>query len=365
MRAVHELSLQRFMKILHNHILKTVISMTALVVLIIAGLQMFIAFLSELNDIGHHEYGIKQALVFILFSLPNLVYPLFPAAAVMGCLIGLGKLASQSELIVMQASGVSKAQIILSVIRANILMLIVVTAFGEGLGPKLQQWADRYKIRAEMGDIVAQDRQGLWVRDGGNFIYIEQVSPNGKLISVLRYQFDGTKLVTASLAKEGNYQQGQWIFSDVTESVFLQDNIKLQHFVTQTWPIFLDPDFVGIANINHEKTSLSELKRYMNYLNRSGLYAAPYEFEFWKRILRPLAALVMIGLAIPFIFGPLRTKPMGFRILIGVMIGFGFYTFNEFLGPFSLLYQIPPFLSAIVPLLIFVLIDLVLLRITK
>ena len=73
----------------------------------------------------------------------------------------------------------------------------------------------------------------------------------------------------------------------------------------------------------------------------------------------------MIGLAVPFVFGSLRTKPIGFRILIGVMMGFGFYMLNEFIGPFSLLYQIPPFLAAASPLLLFALLNILLLKIIR
>jgi lipopolysaccharide export system permease protein len=336
--------------------------MTALVVLVVAGVEMFVAILAELDDIGTHGYGIKQALVFVLATLPGDVYPLFPAAALMGCLIGLGRLASQSELIVMQASGVSKTQIALFVMYAALLMLVVVTFIGEVVNPKLEHFATRYKVQAQTDGAIAEVRQGLWVRDGENFIHIEQVLPDGKLISVLRYQLNQTQISAASRAKEGSYQNGQWVFSDVFESIFSADKIVSQHFATQVWPITLDPDFVGIANIDPDQASLTELKRYIHYLNKTGLYTKPYEFEFWKRIFRPFSALVMIGLAIPFIFGSLRTKPMGFRILVGVMIGFGFYTFNEFLGPFSLLYQIPPFLCAFVPLLCFAVFDLILLR---
>lgn len=326
---------------------------------------MFVGILGELDDIGMHGYGIKQALVFVLATLPGEVYPLFPAAALMGCLIGLGKLASQSELIVMQASGVSKTQITVFVAYAAIIMLVVITSIGEGVNPKLEHFAKQYKNQAQTGGVISDVRQGLWVRDGGNFMHIETVLPDGKLVSVLRYQLDQTKVVATSRAREGHYEQGQWFFSDVTENAFSKDKIVSRHFDRQVWPIALDPDFVGIANIDPDQASLPELKRYIHYLSKTGLYTKPYEFEFWKRVFRPFTALVMIGLAIPFIFGSLRTKPMGFRVLVGVMIGFGFYTFNEFLGPFSLLYQIPPFLCAFVPLMCFAVLDLVLLKRAK
>jgi len=239
-------------------------------------------------------------------------------------------------------------------------MLLVVILLSEGLSPKLQHAAEGYKMRAQTGDVLAEDRQGLWVHDGDNFIYIEKILQNGHLQNILRYQFDQTKLLLASIAKEGFYQDGHWIFSEVKEDTFSEGSVKTQAIDKQVWPIRLDPTFVGVSDINPHEASLPQLKRYIHYLHTGGLYAKPYEFEFWKRIFQPFAALVMIGLAIPFIFGPLRTKPMGFRILVGLMIGFGFYTFNEFIGPFSLLYQTPPLLSAAIPLLLFALLDVIL-----
>lgn len=353
------------MKILHYHIRKTVIAMTALVVLVIAGIEMFVGFLAELDDISNHGYGIKQAFIFVISSLPGNMYPLFPAAALLGCLIGLGRLANNSELIVMQAAGVSKLQIAGSVLRATLLMLLVVTALGEGLSPALKYFADNYKARANAEVSLSASDSGLWVRDGENFIHIDRALPDGKLYSILRYQFNQRRLHTVSMAKQGIYRDGQWVFSDITESRITQDSITTTHIDSAIWPIVLDPDFVGIANIKPDQASLSELHRYIHYLGKSGLYTKPYEFDFWKRILQPLIALVMIGLAIPFIFGPLRTATMGLRILIGVVIGFGFYTLNEFLGPFSLLYQVPPFLSAAVPLVLFALLDLALFKVMK
>jgi len=77
------------------------------------------------------------------------------------------------------------------------------------------------------------------------------------------------------------------------------------------------------------------------------------EFDFWQRLFQPLATLVMICLAVPFIFGPLRTGTMGLRILSGVIVGFGFYILNQFFGPFSMVYQFPPLLAAGLPTLLF------------
>lgn len=81
--------------------------------------------------------------------------------------------------------------------------------------------------------------------------------------------------------------------------------------------------------------------------------ASTFKLAFWQRLVQPFAALVMIMLAIPFIFGPLRSVTMGLRIVTGAAVGFAFYLLNQFFGPFCLVYQIPVFLGAILPTLFF------------
>ncbi len=348
------------MRILHRYIGNTIITMTALVILIFFGIQTFIGFINEIRDIGHSNYGALAAFNYISLSLPLIVYPLVPAAALIGCLIGLGRLAAQSELLVIRAAGVSKLQITLSVILSTLLMLIFITAVGEWLAPNLKSFADNYKHQAQTG-VAASGKSGVWLRDGNNFLHFDLLLPSGQVQGVIRYEFAGPNLLRASRASSGERRNGQWLFKDVHISHFAPNAVKTQHLPEQIWPVSFDPQLVSLADLQVNQTPIWDLYRYIHYLKHSGLSATRYEFAFWKRVFQPLATLVMIGLAVPFIFGPLRTVTMGLRILIGVMIGFGFYTLNEFLGPFSLVYQVPPFWAAALPVILFACIDAILL----
>ena len=70
----------------------------------------------------------------------------------------------------------------------------------------------------------------------------------------------------------------------------------------------------------------------------------------------------MMMIAIPFIFGPLRSSTMGSKLLAGAAVGFGFNILNRFFGPLSHVYQWPPFLAAIIPTCIFALLGVYLMR---
>jgi lipopolysaccharide export system permease protein len=348
------------MNILDRYLARNIIGATALVILILLGLWTFIEFLTELGEIGKGNYSVLNALVYVPLRLPQDLYQLFPVAGLIGTLLGLGRLASQSELVVMRASGMSKARIIGSVIKATLIMLFFVTILGEVVSPMTESYATHYKALKESGGQTLQTRQGIWVRDGSSFFHINKVVKKDHLHGITRYRFKDQQLEVASYADEAYFKNGEWVFINAKESRFENDRVISQNYPEQKWGASFDAKLLGLATMVANESSLPGLLHYVSYLKSYGLLSSNYEFAFWKRIFQPLATLIMICLAIPFIFGPLRSVTMGLRLLIGIVVGFGFYTLNEFFGPFSLVYQIPPLFAAMIPLLLFAAIEAVL-----
>ena len=63
-------------------------------------------------------------------------------------------------------------------------------------------------------------------------------------------------------------------------------------------------------------------------------------------------------MALSFIFGPLRSVPMGVRVVTGISFGFVFYVLDQIFGPLTLVYGIPPIIGALLPSASFFLISL-------
>lgn len=344
------------MNILDRYIAKIIIEATLLALLVLIGMQSFMLFVGELHDIGIKNYGLLQALIYVPMQLPSNVYVFFPIAGIIGCIMGLGRLAVHSELIVMRAAGVSIAKITISVIKAAVLMLIIVTFIGEWWAPYLQHHADVRKTMAMSGGQTLNTMQGTWVRDGNNFIYINQVLPNGELQNVTRYQFaNNHQLILASSAQTGTYQDGRWIFQNIEQSTLKKNQVTSQHFDQQKWDVTFNPRLLRMTTLDPSQLSLPRLYHYIQYLKQTNQAASKTEFAFWQRVFQPLATLIMICLGVPFIFGPLRSVTMGLRILTGIVVGFGFYTLNQFFGPLSMVAQLPPLLAAALPAILFAL----------
>ncbi|MEG2829677.1 MAG: LptF/LptG family permease, partial [Edwardsiella sp. (in: enterobacteria)] len=91
----------------------------------------------------------------------------------------------------------------------------------------------------------------------------------------------------------------------------------------------------------------------VKYLKQSGQESSRYQLNLWSKIFAPLSVAVMMLMALSFIFGPLRSVPMGVRVLTGICFGFVFYVLDQIFGPMSLVYNVPPVIGAVLPSALF------------
>lgn len=350
-------------KILDYHIGKNVIAMTLLVTLTLIGLEIFIQLVNELRDVGKGNYGMWDAVIYVFLKLPYHLYRFFPLAGLLGGLLGLGLLASANELTVMRAAGMSVGRISRAVLGAILVMVIAITLVGELASPTLSYYADSRKAMAKSRGQAISTKQGLWLREGNSFIHIMTVLKGGYLINVSRYQFDDNNhLISASRAARATYHHGRWQLEEVHRSQISPAQVTTSELATDDWQINLTPDVVKIAQDDPEDMTLWKLYKLMQYKKFNNLEYLDYALPFWQRLFQPLATVVMIFLAIPFIFGSLRTVTMGFRLVVGIFVGFSFYIANQFFGSLTTVYHVPVVMAAILPTLLFGALALVLLR---
>lgn len=350
-------------RILDRYVARTVLSAIGLVTLMLMGLQIFILFVNQLEDLGKLDFGIAQASVFVLLQLPYQVYLFFPMASLLGSLIGLGVLANHSELVVMRAAGMSIGQITLSVLKASLIVIILVTSIGELLVPIMAQYANDYKTSALSGGQAIRTAQGVWVRYGNDFISINEVLPNKVLNHIYQFRFDlDHKLLLAREIKKARFINQAWVAYGVKQTEFFQHHTKASSYKQLPWDVALKPNVLMISSIEPDEMTLHELNRYLREQKRSKQNAHIYKLAFYQRIIQPFTTMVMMVLAIPFIFGPLRSSTMGSKLLVGATVGFGFHIINRFFGPVSTVFQWPAELAAIGPTVVFALLGIFLMR---
>ncbi len=352
-------------KILDIYIGRAIISTSALTLVTLVGLSAIIKYVEQLRKVGRGSYDLLEALFFVLLSIPREVELFFPMAALLGSLIALGMLATSSELTVMQASGYSKLDIGISVLKTAFPLMIMVMLLGEWGAPQAQKMARELRAFSISGGNIASVRTGVWAKDGNDFIYIGKV--DDKKIHVINiWQFDDNKqLKNTILAKNGQYikEKNYWLLKEVQVASFVQEQaVSEQKLPEYMWSTTLVPDKLEIVTVKPEELALSGLYDYVTYLEASEQDAARYELALWRKVTQPLSIAVMMLMALSFVFGPLRSVTMGARILSGVIAGFAFYISSEFFGQLSLVYGISPVFGAVAPSIVFLGVAIMLLR---
>lgn len=355
------------MKQIDKYIGKTVLAGILIVLLVLVGLFTFFSFIDEIDDINKQGYGLWQVIQYVTLEIPRHIYDVFPSAALLGSLLGLGMLANNSELTVMRAAGVSIVRIAVSVLKVGLVLTIVTMLIGETLAPMGGQYANNMRAIAtstnENQQVGFSGRSGFWARDGHDFVNIHSIFPNGRFGWISLYEYDAQqRLRTITYAKYALYKDGQWLLEEVTRNNFEATQVTRQYLPSTTWDAILNPDLVEIVNVRPHKLSSLGLYKYIEYLRQNGQRTAQYELAFWTRISYPLVGITMILLAIPFVFGSLRSVSVGQRILVGALLGIGFHMLNQATGNIGLVYGISPVLSALLPPILFLVIAIVLMR---
>ncbi len=350
-------------KLLDFYIARTLIGTIGATLSVLIGLSALIKFVEQLRKLGEGDYDLALAAMYVVLSLPRELELFFPMATLLGGLVGMGVLASNSELVVMQAAGLSRWNIISSAMKAAVLMIMLVMAVGEWVTPFSESKAKQIRTEALTGGSLFSSEQLVWAKDGEHFVSIGQVLSRERLRDISIFDFaDDLTLESITYAQSGRFDKQGWWLDDVNVTRFSDTQVTDEHQPQLRWDSTLTPDKLGIVAVKPEALSIRGLFDYIDYLNNNAQDASRYELALWRKILQPVSVGVMLLMALSFIFGPLRSVTMGARVIMGVLVGFGFFITNEVFGPLSLVYNLPPFLGAILPSALFAAVAALLLR---
>ena len=342
------------MKILDIYIAKVLISTSSLALLVLTGLSGIIKWVDQLRVVGRGTYTMMDAAVYVLFLIPRDIELFFPMAVLLGALIGMGMLASNSELVVMQSAGLSRLQITMSAMKTAIPLMILVMMLTEWVAPVAELRAKKIKRTNVSGGSLIDSNRGIWAKDGALFVNIGGAADINNLRDITLYEFDDTTNLTSTVhANSAEYKDTYWLLKNVRRTTLKNEQVVLVNLEEDRWISSLTPEKLSVVSVKPEALSIEGLLDYLDYLKSNNQAAERYELALWRKLMQPVTVAVMMLVALSFVFGPLRTVTMGARVLLGVVAGFSFYICSEIFGPLSIVYGLPAFISAGMPAFIF------------
>ena len=345
------------MNTLDRYIGKSILGSIFATLLTLVGLSAIIKFVEQFRSVGKGSYDIWQAVAFTGLTIPKDIETFFPMAALLGALMALGNLASRSELVVMQAAGFSRFKIGMAVMKTALPLVLLTMVIGEWGIPQTEQFARDMRARALSGGSMLSMKNGVWAKDGNNFVFVRRVTDDAKLNDIYIYTFDQHRNLTElKHANQASYSEDEskWTLRQVNHSMISKDEITTSNRLSEKWETNLTPDKLGAVSLRPTSLSISGLYNYISFLRETGQDVSRFELTFWRKIFQPVSVGVMMLLALSFIFGSLRSVTAGARIVTGICFGFLFYVVNEIFGQMSVVYNMPAVFGALMPSLLFI-----------
>lgn len=327
---------------------------------VLVGLDVVIALSGEFKDVGKGSYTFGHAVAWVAYTVPRRAYTMFPTAAVIGALMGLGQLAATSELTALRALGLSRRRLALSVAVSLSILTGLMVVSGETLGPWAQSRADALKSSAKWNaDMSVARYSGLWAREGDTFLNAQtgeeqQVEGGGTrlvLHDVRLYQIaaDG-RLASLTYAASAEHSQNAWMLKNVRRDRFEERSATRETAEREPWDSQLNATALAAGLTKPRNLPASEIRTSIDYRKRNGLDARDYEDIYWSRWFYPINVLALCLAAVPFAFGSLRSGGMGKRLFLGILFALGFWLLQLFFGrmagalkfDYRLAYALPP-----------------------
>jgi LPS export ABC transporter permease LptG/LPS export ABC transporter permease LptF len=298
---------------------------------------------------------------FFYYKTPEFVFFIIPLTVLIAVMVAIGMLTKNSELVVMQACGISLYRVAIP------LVILAIAASGSMflLQDRILPYSNRraqalrHVIRGgtpRTFDVV--NRKWLVARNGSIYNYTFYDQRRHELNGLSIYDFDDTRSdlvrrVYVGFAGHVSDSAQTWRSRDGWVREFTQGT-DLKAFVTfPTRDLTLEPpDYFATESEEPDRMTYAQLKKYIADLSASGVNVVPQTVALHRKLSFPMVTLIMTLIAVPF---AVTTGKRGalYGIAVGIVLAVVYWIAINAFSAVGSAGMMPPLLAAWAPNLIF------------
>jgi lipopolysaccharide export system permease protein len=293
--------------------------------------------------------------------MPEVAYDQASAVILLGCILGMGHLATTGQLLIFRVSGLSVLRITWLTIKNALTFIFLLILIGETFAPILTQYAESERSTALGQNSLSASQDGFWIRDGDNFINVENNIDGSSFSGITIIEVDKTNKINRVISSEnGNFDRKSLklietdIFSIEKKNEFENISIKERNIYDKS--VAFDQDLIASLEKKPKDLSTLTILKQIQFLSENKLRAGIFEVELYNRLVKPISLIAMILLAMLFIFGSTRDVTLGRKIFFGVAIGLSFELISRIGGAMALSLEFSPLISSFAPALLVIII---------
>lgn len=336
--------------IINRYIQRNIYFGTLAALVVLVSLSLFFVFVAELDDIGQGDYGLAQVLQYVVMNAPGRLIEFMPLAALLGSMLSLGALASHSEIIAMQASGISLPRLLGSIMQAALVLALFSWLVADWIVPASESGARRIKNLSQEETSVLKSQQGIWIKDERRVLHIESLLPNGYARDVEVFELDALgDLVALTRAESAVPLADGWELRQVERSYIGDAAITTEQLDRYLYQGTLSHELLQVFMTEPRWMSSRDLHAYLNFLEENRLDARVERLIYWQKLFAPLSIVAMCLLALPFVLGAQRQSNTGQRLLVGIVLGLAFVVIDRLLTQLGNQFALNALVTALLP----------------
>ena len=326
-------------------------------------------FFTELDTIQEHKLGLVEAAEYAVAMMPGFFVMVLPITLLLALLYALTQHARHHELTALRAAGVSLWRLCLPYFAVGLAASGIYFALNELAAPRATRWAAEIlsrHVQANAGQQAKSVYTKIGFRNANRIWQIGEYNPASKTMinpNVTWTLPDGSW--RALQAKRAEHTNGLWIFYDaqmfsqvgtnLVPSLFT-NCIGMPEFTETPREVLSDIKLSDAQTLRGSRSAdipLNELVEYLHFhphlppVDARALYT-----KYYGRLAAPWTCLVVVLIAIPFGAQSGR-RNLFFGVAGSIFICFAYFVLQQFSLAFGMSGQLPPWLAAWLPNLLF------------
>lgn len=273
--------------------------------------------------------GLAPFIRYYGFSIPALVYQLFPVIGLFTVLFTFSHLNRNNELVALYSMGVSLVRIAVPVIGGVAVLSAMMFWVSDQVLPRLalkKKYVEYVEIKKQPGAFGTVKTNRIWYRSENILFNIKVLDPDQAMAQGLTlYYFDEAwDLVQLVTANTVDLQGSLWKLHDGVVTLFTKESSFPLTESFETKSITMNEDVADLksAKDSSDQMSFNQLGRFIERNKEAGLVTTPYEVDYHARFGFAFAALVMSLLGLPFAVE--RVRSGGGFVNVGICLGLAF-----------------------------------------
>jgi lipopolysaccharide export system permease protein len=293
--------------ILQLYVFRTVAVRILSAAIVLLALLQILDLLDVTTEILERNLGLAGVLHYAALRLPGMVEQIAPVSVLAGALFAFAKLARESAVVAMRASGLSAYRLTAMAAPAALLVILVHFAVSQYVTPRSEQSLETWwrATSSETDDTRAGPRT---FRLGSDIVVASKGDERGRALTgvrIYRRAPDG-QLTQRIAARAAVFTHGEWELLNPTMEYVGETGVRHGAAQQMVWPNPLRPsDILDLFSKQRDPSAAAALRA----LEGGGAERSPayYKMQFQRAVAAPIGALVMLLLAAPVALANFRS----------------------------------------------------------